>query len=171
MFYSIDSFSNLSDFCKVYLPLVVFQAKSYGIDLLDGNFVGDHLGLQVVSAEEFDWCHGKILEYSKTIMNGIIHDRRNNVYRFNKKININNIDLIGIEIFEPKPNTDLSKLRVGIEHVAFLVKDFDSFLEKCQKNLIPIDKIKIYDAGKFFKTKLINNIEIEFRSNFLGKDA
>lgn len=167
--YPIQSNKELNTFLNSYIEYVLSVAGSLNINLQDEIFLGDHLGLQVLSSEEFDKCHDMLLEYSEMIHDTIIHERRNRIYRFKKPLNIKGITLPKIETFEPKPNADISKLRPGIEHIAFYVKEYDNFLEECKHNNVPIDKAIDMSGSKFFKTKLIDNIEIEFRNDRLGE--
>ena len=167
--YPIQSNKELNTFLNSYIDSALSVAKSLNINLQGKIFSGDHLGLQVLSSEEFDKCHNILLEYAKMIHDTIIHKRRNRIYHFKKLLNVKGIIIPKIEIFEPKPNADITKLRPGIEHIAFYVEGYDNFLEECKKNNVPIDKAINIDGSKFFKTELINNIEIEFRNDRLGE--
>lgn len=169
IFYPISSPKILTNFLKSYYPLINFVANQFKIDLSNKDFIGDHLGLQVLSSKEFDQCHQTLLKFSKLIHDAIIHNRRNRVYRFNTPLNISGFTMPRIEIFEPKPEADLSKLRPGIEHISFTVSNWQELLKTCQQNNVPIDKVVEDKQGKFFKTKFINCIEIEFRNDELGE--
>lgn len=169
-FYPISSPQKLESYCKVYLPLVLQVASTFGLDLTSQEFTGDHLGLQVLSSEEFDEANKLLLTYSTLVNAGVIHNRRNNIYKFNSPITCAGLTIKGIEIFEPKPTADVNKLKPGIEHIAFKVADFETFSQKLSKSSAPIDKTGTDDEGNMFlKTKLVNMIELEFRSNFLGE--
>lgn len=169
IYYPIKTLQDLIDYLDVYGPLVVNTAKRFGIDLTSSNFMGDHLGLQVLSKEEFDAVDQTLLTYATLVHDTVIHERRNRVYRFAQPIKLAcGISFKGIETFEPKPNADLSKLKPGIEHVAFKVTDFAAHLADCQKREVPIDKIGEWGPSKFFKTSFVNLVEIEFRTDFLG---
>ncbi|MDQ5981527.1 MAG: hypothetical protein QG570_276, partial [Patescibacteria group bacterium] len=80
------------------------------------------------------------------------------------------IEIQSIEIFEPKPTADISKLKPGIEHIAMKVDRFDELEEYFAKNKLPIDKSVQMNDSRFFKTKFINLVEIEFRNNYLWKN-
>lgn len=168
-YYPIKSQIDLETFVQSYLPLISYQLSVYGIDPIEYGIKGDHLGLQLLSKEEFDNSHKLLIHYSKVINEGVIHKRRNNTYLFNDYIIFNDIEIQSIEIFEPKPDADLNKLKPGIEHIAFYVKEYDKLFDYCVKNNIPIDKSVDYDGSKFFKTRLINMVEIEFRNDYLWK--
>ncbi|OGG87939.1 hypothetical protein A2592_01785 [Candidatus Kaiserbacteria bacterium RIFOXYD1_FULL_42_15] len=167
--YPINSIPEINSFLEPYLNSVLTMANKLNINLLDKRFSGDHLGLQVLSKKEFDECHSALLKNSEMIHDAIIHERRNRIYRFKKILSLKGITIPKIEIFEPKPNADISKLRPSIEHIAFYIKDYDSFLKECKNNNVPIDKSIDTNGSKFFKTKLIDNIEIEFRNDSLGE--
>ena len=167
-YYPIKSIESIKKFLQSYLHLVKFTLQQYELNL-NTSISGDHLGLQVLSSEEFDQCHDILLGYCELIHDDIIHDRRNRVYRFKPAIVIDDIAIPRIEIFEPKPNADVSKLRAGIEHIAFVVDDYDDFAARCKEKSIPIDKEVNLDGSKFFKTRLLNGIEIEFRNDQLGE--
>ena len=138
-------------------------------NIYEEGLKGDHLGLQVLSADEFNQAHELISRFSTLINAGEIHNRRNNIYRFNEPVMSQGISVRGVEIFEPKPNANLRALKPGIEHLAFMVDDFDSYYEQCLNKGVPIDKMLTFDSGsKFFKTKLVNMVEVEFRNDFLG---
>jgi len=77
------------------------------------------------------------------------------------------LTLNGIEIFEPKPNIDESKLKLGIEHIAIIVKEFDKLATSIPQKYI--SKSAEYPEGKFLKTKFTNLVEIEFRDRSLIK--
>lgn len=168
-YYPIETNKILNNFFDFYIKDVLVVADNMGINLQAGNFFGDHLGLQVLSVEEFDKSHIIFLEYSEMIHDNIIHNRRNRVYRFKNSLDAEGIKIPKIEIFEPKPEADISKLRPGIEHISFVVKNYDNFLEECKQKNISIDKVVDMGGSKFFKTKIINNVEIEFRNDKLGE--
>lgn len=165
--YPTHSYQELGEFLENYIADVLKVARQLNIDLKDPRFACDHLGMQVLSADEFDQAHQLLLEFSQMVHNAVIHERRNRFYRFNQPFVIEGISIPKIEIFEPKPEADLAKLRPGIEHIAFLVEDYNSFSTDCKKNNLPIDKEVDLNGSKFFKTKLIDNIEIEFRNDKL----
>jgi predicted metalloenzyme YecM len=167
-FYSIESPQKLQSWLEVYLPLVKQVAKEFQINLEDKKFSADHLGLQVISKQEFDDCDKLLLKYCTLIHNGAIHGRRNRVYQFNEPIRVDDIIIPRIESFEPKPGADARKLRPGIEHIAFKVKNYEKFFSECEANGLPIDKSMVDEEGsKFFKTKFLNCVEIEFRNDYL----
>lgn len=169
-FYPIQSIDLLKEYLDVYMPLIIFGAKHYGINLNVSNIHGDHLGLQAVSKADFDKCHELLLQMADLIHDDVIHDRRNRVYRFKDIPESNGISVPRIEIFEPKPGADVSKLRPGIEHIAFTVDDYDVFVSECKQKNIPIDKEVDSDDGfRFFKTTFINGVEIEFGNEELGE--
>lgn len=167
--YPIHSTEEIEKYLAPYLKLVLFNLKQYNIDLNAISGSGDHIGLQVLSSQEFDDCHGILLKNSELIHDHVIHDRRNRVYHFKTPPQASDIIVPRIEIFEPKPNANIGKLRAGIEHVAFTVENYDEFLSDCQKRGIPIDKTNNLDGSKFFKTTFVNGIEIEFRNDQLGE--
>lgn len=168
-YYQVGTPATLKKFINVYIPLVLNIADSFSVDLTSNSFVGDHLGLQVLSSQEFNKVDEELLNYCSLIHDNVIHERRNRVYKFNIPIVSSGVSLQSIEIFEPKPNADVKKLKPGIEHVAFVSKDFDKTKAFFQEKDLPIDKFVEYPNGeKFFKTKLINMVEIEFRNKPLG---
>ncbi len=167
--YPIQSIDEIKTYLESYLNSVLSVANRLNINLLDKKFSGDHLGLQVLSKEEFDKCHDMLLGYSEMIHDSIIHERRNRIYRFKEILSVKGIAIPKIETFEPKPNADIFKLRPGIEHIAFYVENYNNFLEECKQKNIPIDKVVDINGSKFFKTKLIDNTEIEFRNDSLGE--
>lgn len=168
-YYSLNFPEELKDYLEAYLPLVKNIAEKYSVDLESNQFQADHLGVQVLSSEEFDQASEMLSAYSSLIHDNIIHERRNRVYQFNDPITASNLSLPRIEIFEPKPDAELRKLKPGIEHVAFMANDYDNLLANFKSNNYPIDKENTFDDGsKFFKTSLVNLVEIEFRNDFLG---
>ncbi len=168
-YYAIKDPAQLENFLRVYVPLVVNVAKNLGIDLTEEQFAGDHLGVQVLSKKEFDQCGDWLLKYASLIHDQMIHERRNRVYAFNHSFVIQGIQVPRVEIFEPKPGADLRKLKPGVEHMAFMTRNYDDFLSQCMKRKMPIDKqLEFDDGSKFFKTRLVNLVEIEFRNDFLG---
>lgn len=168
-YYPVHTQEELVYFLEAYWPLVDFVLKQYEIRLGAGDISGDHLGLQVLSAEEFDECDALLLKYTRLLHDGIIHNRRNRIYRFFDPLQIPYLAMPSIEIFEPKPGADLSKLRPGIEHIAFTVASYDAFFADLKKRGVPIDKDADVKGSKFFKTKFINCIELEFRNDHLGE--
>lgn len=124
--------------------------------------------MQVLNAEEFDESSKILSGYATLVHDHIIHDRRNRVYKFESPLEIGVIEIQSIEIFEPKPNADANTLKPGIEHMAFKVNEYDIFFEWFKQQGHPIDKSSDMDGSKFFKTKLVDMVEIEFRNDFLG---
>lgn len=167
-FYPINGIKQLEDFTRYYFGFVnAYSKEIFSIDLKSKALTGDHLGLQVLSANEFDEATQALLKFSTKISSTIIHNRRNNTFKFNKPLVIDKIEIPLIEIFEPKPDADLSRLKPGIEHIAFVVKDFANFYLE-HKDTMPIDKFVEQNGMKFFKTKFLNLIEIEFDSKSLA---
>lgn len=108
------------------------------------------------------------MNYCTLVHNGTIHNRRNRVYQFNNPITAYDTVIPRIESFEPKPEADIRKLRPGIEHIAYKVDDYDKFFSDCKTSDLPIDKSTTDDEGsKFFKTRFLNCVEIEFRNDYL----
>jgi len=167
-YYPVLSIKVIQEFAKAYFPLVELTCQQFQINLHDTGINGDHFGLQVLSDIEFDQCHKILLQYTKLVHDHVIHQRRNRVYHYHLPVQVNGITIPKIEIFEPKPDADISKLRPGIEHIAFVVDDYDQFLTEYKSKRIPIDKEINLQGSKFFKTKFINIIEIEFRNDELG---
>jgi len=143
------------------------MAKLFKIDLADKNIIGDHLGVQVLDNTELIEVSNQLLSYTHLNKEKIIHNRKNRIFKLNESFEVLGITLNNIEVFEPKPDADLKKLKPGIEHVAFSVKNYDSFLLSCQKNNVPIDKIVDAKGHKFFKTSFVNLVEIEFGNESL----
>lgn len=168
--YPIYNLSQLQDFTNVYIPLVLFQLNEFKLAAHLQNVQGDHFGLQVMSSQEFDTAHEIISSYSQTIKQGIIHNRRNNTYKLNSTINTNNIKVWSIEMFEPKPNADLTKLLPGIEHVSLAVDNLDQIYSHFVDNALPVEKFVEYNGSRFFKTRLTNLVQVEFRDNPLWQD-
>lgn len=167
-YYPIENEARLKKFLDFYIPLVLYAAELFSIDLFDKNFAADHLGLQALSAAEFDRADQLISGYSEIIHDEVIHQRRNRVYRFHAPITSNGLSIKGIETFEPKPGADLQRLKPGIEHLALRVEGFEDFYRDLQNRGVQVDKFVDMDGSKFFKTKLVNLVEIEFRNDYLG---
>lgn len=87
------------------------------------------------------------------------------MFSFMEEFKVQNIKFNGIEIFEPKKDSDTQKLKLGIEHLAIVVKNFDDFAKEFPEKYI--GKIAEYPEGKFLKTKFMNLVEIEFRDRSL----
>lgn len=167
-YYPVKTREELQAYLDAYMQIVLNVADSFAINLATANFVGDHLGLQVLSGEEFDETHKLLSNYSTMVKDSVIHDRRNRVYKFLSPLQtVSGVTFAGIETFEPKPTADLKKLKPGIEHCAFKVLDYDNFYADAQSRNIPIDKSVEMDGSKFFKTSFVNLVEIEFRNDFL----
>lgn len=167
-YYPIQDEIGIKKFLESYLPLLSFAAGTFSLNLSDRRFSGDHLGLQVTSGEEFDMADKLITGYAKMIHDSIIHERRNRVYQFNSPISAGKFSFRSIEVFEPKPEADLRRLKPGFEHLAFRVDKFEEFYETVKLWRLPVDKFKEMNGSKFFKTSLINLVEIEFRNDYLG---
>lgn len=170
-YYSIKSLHHLKEYLKIYTKLVEVVAKHLGVNLKNPKIKGDHLGVQVLSKKEFKICSEKLTQYSTLINESIIHERRVRIYRLNKPLKINSFSFSLIEIFEPKPGADLKKLKPGVEHLAFKVDDYEEFLARCKKNNLPLDKEGKNKNLKFFKTRLLDLVEIEFRNKSLGAES
>lgn len=167
-YYPPIKLSELYKYMEVFLPLVIYTQGLFGIDAQKFEIEGDHIGVQVLSPEGFDQMHESILKYAKLKKEGIIHNRRNNIYVFNETFKVGDFSFKGLEIFEPKPGADISKLKAGVEHVSFYSPKFEELYNFVIEQKIPIDKYIVDERGeKFFKTKLLNMIEIEYRNTFL----
>lgn len=167
-YYSLATPQQLELYLQHYVPLVIEVAKGFSLDVQSPDLKGDHVGVQVLTSEEFNMCSDVLQKYAQRIRESVIHERRNCIFEFNTPFIVDGIEIPRIEIFEPKPNVDVETLRAGIEHVAFTVESYDSFLKHCQSTQVPIAKAVEKYGSKFFKTSLINNVEIEFRNDRLG---
>ena len=168
-YYSIQSREKLEAYVKRYLEMVRVVLNNFSVDLENNNIEGDHLGVQVISAREFNECSKLLSTYSRLIHDKVIHDRRNRVYEFDRHISTNYLKIPRIEIFEPKPGADIKNLKPGIEHVAFYVKNYFDFVKELKKNDVPIDKEAEYSKGSWFiKTSFLDLVEVEFRNDYLG---
>lgn len=167
-YYPIESAAKLAEYLETYLPIVVFIAKMFGVNLRSPEMSGDHLGLQVLNNEEFDKADELIKGYARVVHDTVIHERRNRVYQFNDPMGVLDLTFQSIEIFESKPGADLRRLKAGIEHAAFRVDNFDAFFEKIKAVGVSVDKFADMNGSKFFKTTLVNLVEIEFRNDYLG---
>ena len=169
-YYPIHSTSDLREFFKSYVPLIKYNLSDFDIAVEKFGIFGDHLGLQVLSKDEFDTVHNLLSKYTEVIREGIIHERRNNTYKLNEFITVDGIELQSIEMFEPKPDADVSKLKPGFEHIAMKVQKYDELKDFFERNQLPIDKAVEYGGSRFFKTKFVNLVEIEFRDGYLWQD-
>lgn len=167
-YYFLDFHDKLQSYLEVYFPLVKKAAEVFDLDLTDKSFIGDHLGIQVLSAEEFDMVDKLLTSYCTILRKGNIHNRRNNIYRLNKPLIFDDKEIPLLEIFEPKPDADLTKLKPGIEHISLKVDRYDEVLAQFKKAGHPIDKEVDMDGSRFFKTKFMNLVEIEFRNDSLA---
>jgi predicted metalloenzyme YecM len=165
--YPLHNTDVLQNYLEAYIPLVQYQLDQFGIDIKRETFHGDHLGLQVLSSQEFDEAHSLITQYAKTIKQGRIHDRRNNTYKLNQFIKAHDVQIQSIEMFEPKPDADLNKLKPGFEHISIFVQDYDNLYTYFVENNLPISKSVDLNGSRFFKTKFVNLVEVEFRDSYL----
>lgn len=166
-YYPVKNPELLRRYLSVYMPLVTEECQKLGIDVRQKRFQADHLGLQVLNSEEFDRASKALLAFSAIVKDEPIQHRRNQVFRFAVPVEEQGFRLPGIEIFEPKPGEETAKLRAGIEHVAFVVYDYQGFLAELVARGVPIAKKADYGSGEFFKTVFLNGVEVEFRSSFL----
>lgn len=166
-YYPVHSIAELSAFFESYIPLIKHSLSTFNINLENFGISGDHLGLQVLSGDEFDSVHQLISSYSEVIKEGVIHERRNNTYKLNDFIIADGIELQSIEMFEPKPDAAISKLKPGFEHIAMKVEKYDDLKDYFKRDKLPIDKSVEYGGSRFFKTKFVNLTEIEFRNSYL----
>ncbi len=168
-YYFLDTAEKLKTYISKYYELVKLTQEQFGISAQKYHLQGDHIGVQALSATEFNTIDQMLKTYCKLKHAGIIHSRRNNIYVFNTPLDLGEITLRGIEIFEPKPDAIIKKLKPGIEHIAFYTPKFDELYDHATANNIPIDKCVAENGSKFFKTQLINMIEIEYRNDFLDE--
>lgn len=155
----------LERYYSSYLDIVNFLREVLEIR---GTLIPDHIGCQTGKGKEFDEISKTILKYSKLIKEITLQKRRVSVFKFDTPL-IGTVLMPKVEIFEPKPEDNLLKLRYGVEHIAFYVHDWDSFYTENIKKL-PVAKESSVDSSKFLKTFVINNVEIEFRSDRLGEE-
>lgn len=166
-YYFLESREKLQTYISRYYELLKLIQDQFGISVQKYHLQGDHVGVQALSAQEFDAIDQILKTYCKLKNAGIIHNRRNNIYVFNEPLDLGEIKIRGIEIFEPKPDAIIKKLKPGIEHIAFYTPNFDELYDYAIANNIPVDKCVADNRSKFFKTQLINMIEIEYRNDFL----
>jgi len=166
--YYLGNLQELEEYCNLYFPLVINYSKAIlGIDLKRDTFEGDHLGIQTSSYEEYTYYYKLLSSYMSHNFTNELHGRKVSIFAFRDKFVSNGITLNGIEIFEPKPDTDLSKIKLGIEHISIIAKEYEKTFENTPKEFI--NKSAEYPEGRFFKTKFTNLVEIEFRDRSLIK--
>jgi predicted metalloenzyme YecM len=169
-YYPCKSQIELNSFFEAYLPLVLFVSNSFPINLTIERFEGDHLGIQTLDKKEFDIVESQLLQFSDCIHSAVIQKRRNKVFLLKTPLKSNHITIPKVEIFEPKPDADSRKLKAGVEHIAFMVNDYEQLLNECKNKNVPIDKEVAFGRSNFFKTKLVNMVEIDFRNDKLGAE-
>lgn len=165
--YPIQSWSVVELFLWGYVPKLLAAGKAIGVGLDSIAFYGDHLGLQVMNAEEFDNAHNELLTFCTMTHDTMIHGRRNRIYRFRSPTPVEGILFRGIEIFEPKPGANPDALRPGIGHAAFLCSSIDDLLVQFHETGVAVAKDATYNDGRFIKTELVDDIEFEFREQSL----
>ncbi len=138
------------------------------LDIPSKELTPDHLGVLTHSSEEFENLTKTLLQYSTQIKEIVLHERRVRVFKLNSPLS-GRYKVPKIEIFEPKPNIDITKLRFGVEHIAFQVKNFDEYIS-ITKGKVGIIKEGTVGNSKFAKTEILNTVEIEFRSDALGEE-
>ena len=113
------------------------------------------MGLQTLSKEEFGECDKILLSFSVLVHQSITYNRRGRAYRLNQLLDVCGLTIPKIEIFEPWPDTDFTKLTGGFKHIAFCIQNFNDFLVDCQKKNMPIEKMGEFNGSKFFRLKTI----------------
>lgn len=166
-FYQVDTVTKLHAFFTAYLQLVELSLVQFDISKDKFKLEVDHLGLQAVSKEEFDLIHKSLSTYCQIVNTGVIHGRRNNIYKLKFPVVQDGFELNYIEIFEPKADADIYKLKLGIEHISFYSGNFEELLNHFRMHSLPIAKQVDMHGSKFLKTTFINLVEIEFRNDFL----
>lgn len=166
-FYQLNTRFELQEFFAAYLTLVKLSLKHFGVSKDKFRLETDHLGIQVVSSQEFDLVRTSLSTYCTVVNSGVIHDRRNNLYMLNEPVERDGFKLSYLEIFEPKADADVYKLKLGIEHISFYSSNFDELLTHYMENKLPIAKQVGMHGSKFLKTTFMNLVEIEFRNDFL----
>ena len=166
--YYLGNLQELEEYCKLYFPLVINYSRSIlGIDFKKGAFEGDHLGIQTPSHDEYSHYCNILSSYMSHNFTNDLHGRKVSIFSFKDRFISNGITLNGVEIFEPKPNVDITKIKLGIEHISIITKEYEKTLSNISKEYI--NKSAEYPEGRFFKTKFINLVEIEFRDRSLIK--
>ncbi|KKR06466.1 MAG: hypothetical protein UT34_C0001G0507 [candidate division WS6 bacterium GW2011_GWF2_39_15] len=159
-------YDSLQEFFSIYQKAVLNFLNQYDLDI--SELVPDHLGALTHNSEEFESVTTILLSHSQMIKEIQLNNRRVRVFKLNHPL-LGDFTIPKIEIFEPKPESDLAKLRYGIEHISFTVKNFDNFASAVV-NILPIAKQGQVGTSKFMKTEIINTVEIEFRSDSLGEE-
>lgn len=138
------------------------------LNISSEELIPDHLGILLHSSSEFEDISQQLLQYSIQIKEIVLHERRVRVFKLNSPLS-GRYNIPKIEIFEPKPNIDITKLRFGVEHIAFQVKNFDEYIFSTKRKVGIIKEGSVGDS-KFAKTEILNTVEIEFRSDALGEE-
>jgi predicted metalloenzyme YecM len=166
--YYLGNLQELEEYCNLYFPLIINYSRSIlGIDLLDEAFEGDHIGVQTLSHDEYTHYYNLLSSYMSHSFTNDLHGRKVSIFSFKDKFSSHNITLNGIEIFEPKPNVDPGKIKLGIEHISIVCKEYEKTFNEMSGAFI--NKSAEYPEGRFFKTKFTNLVEIEFRDRSLIK--
>lgn len=136
---------------------------------LNTPLLGDHIGALPRDSEEFEQISEKLSTFSTLLAERIVHDRRIHIFKLNTPLEANDIVMPKVEIFEPKQDDDIKKLRIGFEHISFYVPQYDQLISQFKKNHTFIKEITV-NSSRIAKTEILNLVEIEFRSDMLGEE-
>ncbi len=156
--------ATIEQFVESYFNSVAFVLNNLNVA---GYLECDHLGCLLHNPAEFDEVSEVLKTYCDQIKGIVLHGRRVRVFKLHSPIE-GLYPVPKIEIFEPKADVDLTKLRYGIEHISFYCSDWEGFCAK-YKGVLPIAKEGSVEDSYFIKTETINTVEIEFRSDRLGE--
>jgi predicted metalloenzyme YecM len=166
--YYLGNLQELEEYCNLYFPLITnYSSSILGLDLSNNTFEGDHLGIQTSSHEEYTHYYNLLSSYMSHNFTNDLHGRKVSIFSFRDEFVSKDISLNGVEIFEPKPKVDIGKIKLGIEHISIITKEYDKTFENISRKFV--NKSAEYPEGRFFKTKFINLVEIEFRDRSLIK--
>lgn len=141
---------------ETFIEKILRKLDELGIDVSGLNM--DHIGYQASSNEDYDKLITEFDEIGKRMSEAIVWGRRVGIYKLNKPLRLRQYINTAIELIAPK---DGQVCLSALEHVEFVIDDFENFMKKYPNIQWDTSAISQPDFP-MIKLKLDKNLQVKF---------
>lgn len=146
---------------KPFISNILTSLHDKGIDV--SNLVMDHIGYQASSDVDYDSLKSEFDRIGLCIKETTVNGRRVGIYKLFSPLTYDHYRNTAIELYAPKKGQICSS---GLEHVEFVIDDFDTFLQQYPKIPWDLSAISQKDFPQI-KLPLENNTQVKFHLHAL----
>ena len=141
---------------ETFIQKILDKLNELGIDVSGLNM--DHIGYQASSNNDYDKLKVEFDAIGKRVSEAVVGGRRVGIYKLNKPLRFRQYINTAIELIAPKADQVCPS---ALEHVEFVIDDFENFMKKypdIQWDTSAIDQPDF----PMIKLKLNENLQVKF---------